>query len=168
VNDAIVERIAALAPIGEETGPGMSPRTRGVGVEIAGSGSALPEHRLTNAELETMMETSDDWILQRTGIRERRRYDASKPYPTSGTRRRSTEATRWRPPGCARTSSDLIVCATMTPDSPTPSVGCRVADLLGCGTDRGDRPQRRVLGVRLHALEYRPRTRTRALYDRSA
>jgi len=42
------------------------------GAIIAGTGSALPDRRLTNADLEKMVETSDDWIFQRTGMRERR------------------------------------------------------------------------------------------------
>ncbi len=42
------------------------------GVCIAGTGSALPERVLTNADLETMVDTSDDWIVKRTGISERR------------------------------------------------------------------------------------------------
>lgn len=111
----------------------MSQRTRGVGVEIAGSGSAVPDHRLTNAELEKLMETSDEWILQRTGIRERRRYDASKPYPTSELAAESL-GKALEGAGMDPGQLGLIVCATMTSDSPTPSVACRVADMLGCGT----------------------------------
>ncbi|MEC7129304.1 MAG: hypothetical protein VXW23_07865, partial [Planctomycetota bacterium] len=45
------------------------------GVRIAGTGLGLPEGRLTNADLEKIMDTSDEWIVQRTGIRERRKAD---------------------------------------------------------------------------------------------
>ena len=44
----------------------------GMGIEIIGIGSYLPEKILTNADLEKMVETSDDWIMTRTGIKERR------------------------------------------------------------------------------------------------
>jgi len=109
----------------------MSQRHRAVGVEIAGSGSALPEHRLTNAELEACMDTSDEWIVQRTGIRERRRHDAAVPYPTSEL---GSAALGRALKDASMSPKDLglIVCATMTPDSPTPSVACRVGATLGC------------------------------------
>ena len=45
------------------------------GAVIAGTGRALPERVLSNADLETMVETSDEWIVTRTGIRERRRVE---------------------------------------------------------------------------------------------
>ena len=49
-----------------------------VGVRIVGTGSAVPERRLTNDDLSRMVDTSDEWIVQRTGIRERRVSDPSK------------------------------------------------------------------------------------------
>jgi 3-oxoacyl-[acyl-carrier-protein] synthase-3 len=62
----------------------MTPtQPRPFGVEILGSGSALPQRRLTNADLEKMMETSDEWIVQRTGIRERRAADWENGEKTS-------------------------------------------------------------------------------------
>lgn len=109
----------------------MSQRPRAFGVRIAGSGSALPEHRLTNAELEKLMETSDEWIVQRTGIHERRRHDETLPYPTS---QLGAAALSRALADASMSPKDLglILCATMTPDSPTPSVSCRVAAALGC------------------------------------
>lgn len=109
----------------------MSQRPRAFGVRIAGSGSTLPEHRLTNAELEKLMETSDEWIVQRTGIHERRRHDENLPYPTS---QLGATALGKALADASMTPKDLglILCATMTPDSPTPSVSCRVAAMLGC------------------------------------
>lgn len=110
---------------------GRPAATQAAGVEIVGAGSALPDHRLTNAELESMMDTSDDWIIQRTGIRERRRHNHNAPYPTSDL---GTAALRNALDDAGMDASDLglIVCATMTPDSPTPAVGCRIAANLGC------------------------------------
>lgn len=110
----------------------MKTRRRGIGVEIVGCGSALPDERLTNTDLMSVMDTSDEWIVQRTGITERRRHDDSSPFPTSDL---AAAALRGAldDAGMAPTDLGLIVCATMTPDSPTPSVSCRVAAGLGCG-----------------------------------
>lgn len=110
----------------------MTVRQRAIGVGLAGSGSALPEHRLTNAELMTVMDTSDDWIIQRTGIRERRRHDRTTPYPTSDLGAAAL-GDALQDAGMRPDELGLIMCATMTPDSPTPSVSCRIADSLGCG-----------------------------------
>lgn len=102
------------------------------GVRIVGSGSALPEHRLTNEELMKVMETSHDWIVQRTGIHERRRRDADALYPTSDLGADAL-GVALDDAGMAPTDLGLILCATMTPDSPTPAVSCRVAAALKCG-----------------------------------
>ena len=53
------------------------------GVEIVGVGAALPDRVLSNADLEKVMDTSDEWIVQRTGIRERRVHDPEKGPTTS-------------------------------------------------------------------------------------
>ena len=111
----------------------MTSRPRTAGVQIVGSGSALPQRRITNADLEKVMDTSDEWIVQRTGIHERRRHDETLPYPTSAL---GAQALRdaLRDAAMAPTDLGLILCATMTPDSPTPAVACRIAAELGCGT----------------------------------
>lgn len=102
-----------------------------VGVEIIGSGMHLPEGTLTNADLETMMETSDAWIVKRTGIHTRRRADLENGETSSvlatGALRKALENAK-----IDATELDLILVATMTCDSPTPSVGCVVARELGC------------------------------------
>lgn len=108
--------------------PGPAPAR---GVRILGSGTALPETVLTNKDLESMMETSADWIVQRTGIRERRRADLDGGQRTSVL---ATDALRaaMDDAGVDPSELDLILVATMTPDSPTPPVGCLVARNLGC------------------------------------
>jgi len=102
-----------------------------VGVEIIGSGTHLPKGTLTNADLETMMETSDAWIVKRTGINTRRRADLKNGETASvlatGALRKALENAKMDPKDL-----DLILVATMTCDSPTPSVGCVVARELGC------------------------------------
>jgi len=103
----------------------------GVGVEIIGSGMHLPEGTLTNQDLEGMMETSDAWIVKRTGINTRRRADIANGETSSVL---ATEAMRkaLRNAKIDATDLDLILVATMTCDSPTPSVGCMVAREIGC------------------------------------
>ena len=97
-------------------------------VRIAGTGSALPEKILTNAELEQMIDTSDEWITTRTGIKERR-IAADGEYTSTfaaeaGRRALSTA-------GIEAEELDLIILATVTPDFPFPSTACIVQDLLG-------------------------------------
>lgn len=127
-----------MTPTGPQAGPpggGPSRMPRGfprLGIRIAGSGSSLPARRVTNADLEKVMETSDEWIVQRTGIRERRIHD-----PESGetTAHLATEAVREAIADAHLSPADLdlIVVGTMTGDSPTPAVSCVVADRVGAG-----------------------------------
>ena len=95
---------------------------------IAGTGSYLPEKILSNAELEKMVDTSDEWIVTRTGIRER--HIAAEGEFTSDLARhaalRAIEAA-----GIAATDIDLIVIATTTPDHTFPSTACILQSKLG-------------------------------------
>mgnify|MGYP000238485542 CR=1 FL=1 len=105
-------------------------RPRPPGVRIVGSGIAVPERVLSNADLEKMMDTSDEWIVQRTGIRTRYIHDQSKgesvsTLATSALERALSDAKM--APG----DLDLIIAATMTPECPTPTVACRVAGAIG-------------------------------------
>ena len=100
------------------------------GVRIAGTGSCLPEKRLTNADLERMMETSDEWIVQRTGIRERRLVDRSKGECTK-TLSASALTAALAAAHISPSELDLIVVATMTPEMGCPPTACLVANDVG-------------------------------------
>ncbi len=98
------------------------------GAIIAGTGSYLPEKRLTNADLARMVDTNDDWITQRTGIRERRIAAAGESTATlaAAAARAALESARLTP-----ADVDLVVCATITPEMGFPSTACFVAAALG-------------------------------------
>jgi len=96
---------------------------------IRGSGSALPEHRVTNAELVGRVDTTDEWIVERTGIRAR--YIAGEGETTSSlatlAARRALDAA-----GIAASQIDLIIVATATPDQTFPASATIVQNNLGC------------------------------------
>ena len=99
------------------------------GVRIAGTGSAVPEGRLTNADLESMMDTSDEWIRKRTGIVERRVCDPSKgegqlSLATDALRRALDDA------NMKADQLDLIINATVTAEMACPSNAHRIAAAL--------------------------------------
>src|SRR3954463_8117587 len=98
------------------------------GAIIAGTGSSLPEKRLTNDDLSRMVETNDEWIVQRTGIRERRIAAAGESTATLGAAaaRRAIESA-----GLEAKDIDLIVCATITPEMVFPSTACFIGADLG-------------------------------------
>jgi 3-oxoacyl-[acyl-carrier-protein] synthase-3 len=101
--------------------------TRPIGY-IAGLGSAAPEGRLTNADLERYLDTSDEWIVERTGIRERRiagPEETLTSYAAVACRQAMAQA------GVAPSDIDGIVFATVTPDRRLPSVACDLQALLG-------------------------------------
>ncbi len=87
-------------------------------IRISGTGSALPERALTNADLEKLIETSDEWIVTRTGIRERRMLAEGEATSDLVTRagERALEMA-----GIGPEDLDLIIVATCTPDTLTPS-----------------------------------------------
>jgi 3-oxoacyl-[acyl-carrier-protein] synthase-3 len=103
-------------------------RSTGRSAAIAGLGVYTPERILTNFDLERMVDTSDKWITERTGIRERRIAEPGTP-----TFYLATRAAREALYSAGITASDLdmILVATSTPDGPFPSVACRVQDELG-------------------------------------
>ena len=94
-----------------------------MGIGIVGIGHALPEKIITNRDLEKMIKTSDEWIVSRTGIKERR-----VAPPNSGTSLLATEAAKkaLSGAGCQASDIDLLIVATTTPDMPIPSCACFV------------------------------------------
>ena len=96
---------------------------------VRGSGSALPKRVVTNVELAAQVDTSDEWIVERTGIRQRYIADESETTSSLATEaaRKALEAAQFDPK-----TIDLIVLATATPDQTFPSSASRVQDALGC------------------------------------
>ena len=90
---------------------------------ITGWGMALPKRVVTNADLERVVDTSDEWIRTRTGIRERRVVgpgETTSTLATEAARRALAQA------GLAPDAIDLIILATCTPDRPFPATSCTV------------------------------------------
>jgi 3-oxoacyl-[acyl-carrier-protein] synthase-3 len=97
-------------------------------VHILGTGSYTPLHVLTNKDLEAMVDTSDEWIVSRTGIRERRISDPDTPsshLAAQAARRALDDA------GVTAKELDQIIVGTVTGDRIFPSTGCTVQDVLG-------------------------------------
>ncbi len=100
-----------------------------IGPVIKGTGSALPRTRVSNAELAKKVDTSDDWIVERTGIKFR--HIAQKDETTSTL---ATEAARKALDAADMSADDidLIVLATATPDQTFPATATIVQNELGC------------------------------------
>ncbi|KEO91912.1 3-oxoacyl-ACP synthase [Erythrobacter longus] len=94
-----------------------------------GSGSALPKRVVTNAEMATMVDTSDEWIVERTGIRQR--YIAGEGETTSTLAIAAAKAAL-EDAGLTAGDIDLIVLATATPDNTFPATATKVQHALGC------------------------------------
>jgi 3-oxoacyl-[acyl-carrier-protein] synthase-3 len=102
-----------------------------VATGFLGTGSALPKKVITNFDLEKMVDTSDKWITERTGIKERR-----QAAPNETTSKLSVKAARKAlemadiPPD----QLDLIICSTISPDMPLPATASLIQRELGAGT----------------------------------
>lgn len=95
---------------------------------ITGTGSAVPDKVLTNFDLEKLVDTNDEWITTRTGIKERR-IASEGEYTSTFAAKAACRALEM-----ANVSSDeidLIIVATITPDFPFPATACIVQDLIG-------------------------------------
>jgi 3-oxoacyl-[acyl-carrier-protein] synthase-3 len=97
-------------------------------ISITGIGSNAPERVMTNEELATMVDTSDEWIVERTGIRERR---VAAPEEALSDLALPAAKAALAQAGLDASEVDLIVVATVTPDMFFPSTGAILADQLG-------------------------------------
>jgi 3-oxoacyl-[acyl-carrier-protein] synthase-3 len=100
---------------------------------IAGWGTAVPEQRLTNAELERRVDTTDEWIVERTGIRERR---IAGEGDTTASLAIEAGTAAIKQAGITPEDVDLLIVATATPEQPIPHTGAFVGEGLGlrCGS----------------------------------
>ncbi len=101
---------------------------------VTAVGHFLPDERLTNHDLEQMVDTNDEWIRSHTGIRERRHLGEDKPTTYMAVRA-AREALARRGPGPK--AVDLIIVATITPDRVFPATACVVQDELGAANAWG-------------------------------
>ena len=115
---------------------------------VLGVGSYLPERVLTNEELATLVDTSDEWIVQRTGIKQR--HIAAPGETTSMLGERAARAAL-AAAGLAPEDIDLIIVGTSTPDYTFPSTATQIQAALGIHRGRRFRSAGRVLGIRLRA-----------------
>lgn len=97
-------------------------------VGILATGSAAPERILTNADLEQMVDTSHEWILSRTGIKERR---IAAEGETSSVLAERAARSALQAAGLEASDLDLIICATVTPDMLFPATACVLQHRLG-------------------------------------
>lgn len=101
---------------------------------ILGMGHAYPEGVLTNADLEKIVETSDEWITSRTGIKQRHKAKENEYTSMFGTAAAKQALER---AGLEPTDIDLIVCATTTPDQIMPSTGALIQAQIGATNAAG-------------------------------
>lgn len=101
---------------------------------IIGMGHAFPEGILTNADLEKMVDTNDEWITTRTGIKQRHKAADNEYTSQFGTRAALQALER---AGLEPTDIDIIVCATTTPDQIMPSTGALIQAQIGATNAAG-------------------------------
>ncbi len=99
-----------------------------VKVGILGLGAYLPSKKLTNFDLEKMVETSDEWIRNRTGIKERR---IAAPHEKTSDLASKAAIQALKDAKISAEKIDLIIVATISPDSNFPSVSCKVQKAIG-------------------------------------
>ena len=113
------------------SGPGINREGPPRSVRISGWGSYVPERVLSNADLERIVDTSDEWIRTRTGISERR---VAAPHETTATLGAIAAKRAIATAGLEPDDIDVIVVATLTPDYPMPSTAALVKEAIGNST----------------------------------
>jgi len=110
------------------SGPGSNQAGPPVSVRITGWGSYVPQRVLSNADLERIVDTSDEWIRSRTGIRERR---VAAPHETTATLGAIAAKRALAVAALEPDDIDVIIVATLTPDYPMPSTAALVKEAIG-------------------------------------
>lgn len=101
---------------------------KNISVGIVGNGHALPNEIITNASLKETAQLSDEWIVARTGIKERRRASPDEAASTFGTQAAREALVN---ANLQATEIDLIVCTTISPDVPMPATACFIQAAIG-------------------------------------
>jgi len=112
------------------TDPDQSRRAPELRSVVVGTGSCLPEQVVTNAALAERVDTSDEWIVQRTGIRQRHIAAAGETTSVLGTR---AARAALDDAGLTGDDIDLVICATSTPDHTFPATATQIQAALGIG-----------------------------------
>jgi 3-oxoacyl-[acyl-carrier-protein] synthase-3 len=97
---------------------------------IVSVGGYVPDRIMTNSEFEKFLDTSDEWIRTRTGIRQRRLVDANNPMAASELGGRASRAALDNA-HCSAQDIDGIICATFSPDFFFPSTACKIQQYIG-------------------------------------
>jgi 3-oxoacyl-[acyl-carrier-protein] synthase-3 len=97
-------------------------------VHIVGTGSYVPDKVMTNADFEKIVDTSDEWITTRTGIKERR---IAPPEICTSDMGLEASKRAMEQAGVSPEEIQLVICATITPDMPFPATACIIQDRLG-------------------------------------
>ncbi len=108
----------------------IMPASATTGVSIVGVGSAIPQGVLTNHDLATYMDTSDEWITQRTGIRQRRYCDPALGEGVQTLSERAIQAAL-KDAGLDASELDLLILASVTGETRCPSTACKIAANVG-------------------------------------
>ena len=102
---------------------------RPASAKLLGTGMYVPERVMTNEDFARIVDTNDEWIVQRTGMRERRLAEhdqATSDLAIAASRAALADA------GVTPDQVDLVICATITADNTLPSTACWIQDRLGC------------------------------------
>ena len=99
--------------------------------QIVSVGTAVPQKVMTNSDFEKFVDTSDEWIVQRTGIKTRYISDEDVEDPTAVLGTKAAQKALEKA-GLQASDLDCIICATFTPDYFFPSTACNISNRIGC------------------------------------